>query len=109
MKQFLVKGVMASVFHQDTYYVRRGQGTFWARFGYATSRVLIARSDSSKPQFNYAEVAGVSATVAISTSYFPDQRNASDTFQRISFDLAGDAFSNVFKEFWPDLKRKFAR
>jgi hypothetical protein len=109
MKQFLVKGVMSSVFNQDTYYSRRGRGTFWGRFGYATSRVLVARSDSGKPQFNYAEVAGVSATVAISTSYFPDQRDASDTFQRISFDLAGDALSNVLKEFWPDLKRKFAR
>jgi hypothetical protein len=51
---------------------------------------------------------GVSATNAISTAYFPGYRNASDTFQRISIDLAGDAACNVFREFWPDLKRKFA-
>jgi hypothetical protein len=108
MKRFLVNGVLASAFHQETLYSRRGQGSFWNRFGYAASRVVITRSDSSKTQFNYSEVIGVSATNAISTAYFPGYRNASDTFQRISIDLAGDAACNVFREFWPDLKRKFA-
>jgi len=108
MKRFLVDGVLSSAFHQETHYSRRGQGAFWNRVGYAASRVIITRSDSSKTQFNYSEVVGVSATLAISTAYFPGYRNASDTFQRISFDLAGDAACNVFREFWPDLKRKFA-
>src|SRR6266566_2417447 len=49
-----------------------------------------------------------SAAVAISNAYYPDTRTVSDNTQKLAVQLATDMFSNVLKEFWPDIKRKLA-
>jgi hypothetical protein len=44
--------------------------------------------------------------VAISNAYYPDTRTASDNVQRLLIACGTDAFSNILKEFWPDVKKK---
>ena len=44
--------------------------------------------------------------VAISNAYYPDTRTASDNVQKLLIACGTDAFSNVLKEFWPDVKKK---
>ena len=44
-------------------------------------------------------------STAISNSYLPDQRNIKDNTQKFFVAIGTDAFSNVIKEFWPDIKK----
>ena len=102
----LVEGAMPILSREDPRYFRRGQGTFWSRVGYATSRIIVTRTDRGNAEFNYSEVFGNSIAVGISNEYYPGNRNLSDNVQKFTFQLATDAVSNVLKEFWPDVKRK---
>lgn len=102
----MTEGVFPALLHQDPRYFRRHTGTARSRLCYAVGRLFITRTDSGGRQFNYSEVVGGAAALAISNAYYPDGRTASDNVSRYITQLGFDAASNVLKEFWPDLKRK---
>jgi hypothetical protein len=102
----IVEGAMPILTREDPRYFRRGQGTFWSRVGYATSRIIVTRTDKGGTEFNYSEVFGNSIAVGISDEYYPGNRSLGDNAQKLTFQLATDAISNVLKEFWPDVKHK---
>ena len=77
--------------------------------GYALTRVFVVRTDKGKWDFNYSEWLGNGATVAISNLYYPDTRTASDNVQKLGIQVGTDAFSQVMKEFWLDIKRKLTK
>jgi hypothetical protein len=109
MGNFLTEGLMPSLLREDPRYFRRGQGGFWGRVGYATSRILVTRSDSGGTRFNSSELLGNCIAVGISNAYYPDGRTAGANFGKLSFQLGTDAVSNILKEFWPDVKRRLLR
>src|SRR5260370_19380312 len=95
--------------HQDPRYFRLGPGhTKWNRTGYALRGVMAVRNDSGKWAFNYSEWVGNAMAVGVSNVYYPDDtRNVQDNVQKLLVQIATDAFSNVLKEFWPDIKQKY--
>jgi hypothetical protein len=103
---FMTEGIMPSLFREDPRYFRRGYGTTKSRLWYAATRIFVCRTDAGHNQFNFAEVVGNSMAAAVSNAYYPDTRTASDNLQRLIIALATDSFSQVGKEFWPDIKRK---
>src|SRR5262249_49392462 len=104
---FMTEALFPTLLHQDPRYFRRGTGSGWSRHRYAMGQILWTRTDTGKRQFNYSEILGNSAAVAISTSYYPNQRTAADAAAKVSIQIAIDAGGNVLKEFWPDIQRKF--
>jgi hypothetical protein len=102
----LAEGTVPILLHEDPRYFRLGQGSFWARVEYASSRVFVTRTDSGKTRFNCSEVVGNSLAVGISNAYYPGSRNLGANFQKLTIQVATDAFTNILKEFWPDVKRK---
>jgi len=102
----MTEGIVPGVFHQDPRYFRLGEGTKKSRIAYALSRIVIARMDSGRNTFNFSEWGGNAAAAAISNAYYPDTRDWNDNLQKLLIACATDAFSNVLKEFWPDVKRK---
>jgi hypothetical protein len=72
-------------------------------------QIFWTHSDSGRTQFNYSEVFGNSTAVAISTAYYKNGRNASDAVSGLGVQLSVDMASNVLKEFWPEIERKFRR
>jgi hypothetical protein len=102
----LAEGVLPILLHEDPRYFRLGQGRFWRRVEYASSRVFVTRTDSGGTRFNYSEVVGNSVAVGISNAYYPGSRNLGGNFQKLTVQIGTDAFTNVLKEFWPDVKRK---
>jgi hypothetical protein len=104
---FLTESIMPTLLHEDPRYFRRGHGGFWARTGYAASRIVVARNDQGHWTFNAAEVSGNAIGAAIGNAYYPGERHWGDNLERFSTQLATDAFSQVLKEFWPDIKRKY--
>jgi hypothetical protein len=106
---YMTEGVFPTLLHQDPRYFRRGTGSGWSRLGYAMGQIFWTHRDSGGTQFNYSEVIGNSTSVAISNAYYADNRTASNAVSSLSVQLGVDMASNILKEFWPDLERKFRR
>jgi len=104
---FMTEAIMPSLLHQDPRYFRKGHGTKWGRIAYAASRTLVARNDSGNWTFNASEFLGNGMTASLGNLYYPDSRGFSPTMQRMFTQIGTDAFSQVLKEFWPDVKRKY--
>ncbi len=96
--------LLASAFHEDTRYVRRGPGhRLWARVGYAISRSVITHSDSGAVTFNASNVLGTAMSAALSNAYYPPaSRTASAASINFTTSVAGSGFAHLLPEFWPD-------
>ena len=108
----MTEAIFPSLLHEDPRYFRigAGGGTKWHRFGYALTRVMVVRTDKGKWDFNYSEWLGNGSAVAISNLYYPgDTRNVADNVEKLGIAVGTDAFSQVLKEFWPDIKRKLTK
>ena len=103
----MTEGIVPALTHEDPRYFRIGDGTKKSRIWYSVSRIFVTRTDSGKSTFNFSEWGGNALAVGLSNAYYPDTRNAGDNVQKLMIQCATDAFSNVLKEFWPDVKRKF--
>lgn len=109
MGNLLTEGLMPSFFHEDPRYFRRGTGGLWRRAGYAAFRIFLTRTNNGGTRFNCSEVVGNSIAVGISNAYYPDTRTVQSNVGKLTVQLATDAFTNVMKEFWPDVKRRLLR
>jgi hypothetical protein len=107
MGNMFTEGIFPAMLHEDPRYFRRGTGPKWNRTWYALSRVMVTRTDAGGTRFNYSEWLGNASAVAISNAYYPDNRTFSDNSMKLMQQVATDAVSQVLKEFWPDIKRKF--
>jgi hypothetical protein len=104
---FMTEGIFPSMLHQDPRYFRKGCCGTWARLGYAAGQIFWTHTDTAKGQFNYSEILGNSTAVAISNAYYPDNRTVSNGISKLGSQLGVDMMSNILKEFWPEINRKF--
>lgn len=104
----LTEAALPSLFHQDPRFFRKGQGSVKSRIYYAASRVVVAKSDAGRWQFNVSEFLGNGMVASIGNLYYPDERGFGSTMQRMFSQIGTDAVSQVAKEFWPDLKKHFS-
>jgi hypothetical protein len=104
----LAEGTLPALLREDPRYFRIGPGggSGGYRLRYALTRIFITKTDRNTLRFNFSEIGGNALGTAISNTYLPDQRNALDNTQKFFTAIGTDAFSNVIKEFWPDLKKK---
>ncbi len=105
---FMTEAVFPSILHQDPRYFRRGNGSGWSRLAYAAGQICVTHGDSGRTEFNFSEILGNSAAVAISNAYYPDNRNAADAVVRLATQIGVDMAGNILKEFWPDIAHKFS-
>ena len=105
---FMTEAIYPTLFREDPRYFRKTTGPIKKRAFYALSRVLITRTDAGSWRPNAAEILGNGTVAAIGNLYYPDGRRFDDNMQRMFSQIGTDAISNVLKEFWPDLKRRFA-
>jgi hypothetical protein len=99
--------LLASAFHEDTRYRRRGPShRLWARVGYAITRSVVTRADSGGEEFNSANVLGTGMSAALATAYYPAaNRNAGTFATNWATTVAGAGLANLMPEFWPDFRR----
>jgi hypothetical protein len=103
--------LLASAFHEDTRYVRRGPShKVGARIGYAISRAVITRTDSGDTTFNWANVVGCAMSAALSNVYYPAvSRTPSVAVVNWGTNVAGAGLSNLMPELGPDVGRWIKR
>jgi hypothetical protein len=103
-----VEFILPAALHQDSRYYTLGRGGFPERLAYSFSRIAITRTDSGHETFNASEIFGAGAAAGISSLYYPSpERTFTKTYQRWITSVAIDGGTFVFKEFWPDINRKF--
>jgi hypothetical protein len=101
---YFTEAIVPAATHEDPRYYTLGHGGFFRRTGYAVSRLLITRTDSSGRTFNFSEIVGNGAGAGISNLYYPSQeRTWTKTQQKWLTQVGIDGIFNVFKEFWPDI------
>jgi hypothetical protein len=129
IESFMTGAILPSLLHQDPRFFQSSEGGLARRTGHAVSRILVTRTDSGCPQFNYSEILGSALAAAISTSsYHPRAfitvryntegmptyvHNASDRTLPNTASIWGtqigyDTIAIVVKEFWPDIHRKLS-
>ncbi len=106
MGNMFTEAIYPSLLREDPRYFRRGHGSIGSRTWYALTRVMVTRTDSGGRRFNFSEWIGNATAVAISNSYYPDNRTAGANIGKLCQQVGTDAVSQVLKEFWPDIKRK---
>jgi hypothetical protein len=106
-QDILSDSVMAAALHEDPrYYVMGKRRNPGVRAAYSVSRVFVTRSDAGAAVPNYSLFSGYAGAAALENAYYPaDNRGFSETAKSFAGSLGGAAFSNVVREFLPDLLR----
>jgi len=103
-ENYFVEFIVPVVAHEDTRYYTLGSGGFLKRSGYALEHVVVTRNDGGKNVFNSGEVVGAGIAAGVSNLYYPSrERTFSNTAQQWATSVGIDAFTFVFREFWPDI------
>jgi hypothetical protein len=98
-----------STLHLDPRFHRAPEGESSAsRFKHAVKQVLIVRKDSGGQSFAYGSVISAFAAGEAGTLWQPRRSDGrfGDGLTYAGLLIAGDAGRNVFREFWPDIRRK---
>lgn len=107
VSDFLGKFLFPVAFRQDPRYFQLSEGGGGRRTGYALSRVFVSRGDSGRSQFNASQVLAAFSSAAISNVWYPPRdRDTETTIARAGTRLAVGMGVNIFKEFWPEIRRK---
>lgn len=103
----MTESLMPIVTHEDPRYYTLGRGGLFKRTAYSVSRLLVTRNDDGGRTANFSEVVGNGAASGISNFYYPSrERTWTKTGQRWVAQIGLDGFSNLVKEFWPDVNKK---
>jgi len=98
--------LISSIFHQDPHYHRDPAAPTRRRIGKALAYVLVTRSDSGKPMFNFAEVLGTTSSSIVEGSFHPEwEKGPGAAAGRIAISIGSDAAWNLMTEFLPDVAR----
>src|ERR1700691_5330447 len=104
-QNFIADFVLASTFHEDTRYVRKGPSRrMWPRIGYAISRAVITRTDSGAATFNWSNVVGSAMSAGLSNAYYPPgSRTAAVGAVNWGTNIAGAGLTKLMPEFGSDV------
>jgi len=107
-QDILSDSIMAAVLHEDPRYYVMGSGRNpVVRAAYAVSRVFVTRSDGGAATPNYSLLSGYAGAAALENAYYPpDNHGFTETAKSFGSSLGGAAFSNVVREFLPDILHK---
>lgn len=103
----LAESLLPIALHEDPRYFQLLSGTTRHRVLYAMSRIFVTKTDSGGSRINTSELLGNGIAVGISNLYYRDNRNLDDNLEKWGTQVATDMFSNVLKEFWPDIKHRY--
>jgi hypothetical protein len=97
-----------TLLREDPRYYRLAHGSTRKRLAHAVTHVVITHSDNGRARFNFSEWLATGSATALSYAWHPGNAPGLGPGIRIvGFDIAGDALSNVVREFWPEIARAF--
>jgi hypothetical protein len=101
---------VATALKQDPRYFYSSEQGAWPRVKHAVVHSFVTRTDSGGRTFATWRFAGNYGGAFVSNTWRPDRINGvGDALQRGTIAIGFDVGANVFKEFWPDIKRRVFR
>jgi hypothetical protein len=98
-------GVSAAL-HEDNRYFKSGQTGFFRRTKYAVVSTLLARHDNGNQSFSFSRIGSAAGAAFISRTWQPrSTTSAGDGAISFGISMGSDIGFNVFREFWPGLRR----
>jgi hypothetical protein len=93
--------------HEDPRYFPATSSGLWPRTLHAVGWTFRTRTDDGGEKFADARLIGTFTGALVSRTWHPeDQRTLRSGLQSGAISVGIDAGWNVFKEFWPDIRRK---
>ena len=109
IRETLQYGISATLHEDNRYFGSRRTG-FIPRLKYAVSSTLLARHDDGSRSFSFSRIGGTAGAAFISREWQPRSTNsAGDGAVTFGVTMGSEIGFNVFREFWPDVKRRFHR
>ena len=78
---------------------------FFKRLGYAAASNFVTRTKRGSATFNAANVGAIYGASMISITWHPDRYSWKDGFREGSQRLVIGGSFNIFREFWPDIRK----
>lgn len=101
---------LGTLWGEDPRYTPAGGGNAWQRIGHATRMTVMAYNREGQLMPAYARYAGTVGNNFITNAWRPDSENsAGGAMARSAIGITGRLASNLFEEFWPDLRRRLSR
>ena len=108
--QHVIRGTLqygaSAILHEDNRYFVSGQSGFFRRAKYAVASTFLARHDNGQQQLSFSHIGGAAGTAFISRIWQPrSTTSAGDGAVSFGIAMGTDIGFNMFREFFPDLKR----
>jgi hypothetical protein len=102
-----IEAGLGSLWGEDPRYTSVGEGNVWSRVRNAARMTVVAERADGSAAPAYARYAAISGGNFLSNTWRVDSDStAGAAWQRTGLGFAGRFASNVFEEFWPDLRHK---
>jgi hypothetical protein len=110
--QHVIRGTLqyglSATLHEDNRYFASRETGFFRRTKYAVKSTFLARHDNGSQSFSFSRIGGAAGSAFMwRAGQLPSKATAGDGAVTFGFSMMSDIGFNVFREFWPDLKRRF--
>lgn len=100
----------ALALHEDNRYFVSGQTGTMRRVKYAVASTFLARHDNGQRTLSISQLGGAAGGAFISTIWQPRSTTTmGDGAVSFGVTMGSDVGFNLFREFWPDVKRHFKK
>ena len=104
-----VEAGLGALWGEDPRYIPSGRQGTWTRIRYAMTTVVVAPRRDGHPAPAWGRLAGNVAGNAIENTWLPPSvTTPGQTMLRIANGLGSRLISNVWHEFWPDLRQRLS-
>jgi hypothetical protein len=102
-----IEAGLGTVWQEDPRYDRSGHGKVWQRARHAATMTVLAYRRDDKAAPAYARYAGIVGENFIANAWRVDsERSVNTALTQSALGFAGRFVSNLFGEFWPDVRKK---
>ena len=92
--------------HEDPRYQRKGEGPSWKRARYALTSTAVARKDDGGRVPAHSRLISDYTTPFLAQTWRPERFSVGRGFRHGSVAIGMGFGSNLWEEFWPDMKKK---
>lgn len=105
-----IEAGLGGLWDEDPRYERAGEGRFWTRVARAGKWTVLSRRADGRMRPAYARGIGIVSSNFITNAWRVDSdRSAADALSRSAVGITSRGVSNLFDEFWPDMRRVVLR
>ena len=105
-----IEAGLGGLWDEDPRYERAGNGPFWRRAAHAGKWTLLSRGADGRMRPAYARGIGIVGNNFITNIWRVESDSAvADALSRSGVGISSRYVSNLFDEFWPDLRRVILR